>query len=182
METKLMKIIAVAVVALTMTVVAEMAPVEYNGSYYQVVVISDLTWDVADTLAKTLTYEGYVGSLVALETEAEYNFVRSSLGLGEWDIAWIGGRNVADTYKWVISEDAVDFGGWSASPWMAGKPGASDYGMVLYGWGSGYDSKIGAEVLTDAKGHMIIQYVPEPATMALLGLGGLFLRRRRQCN
>lgn len=180
------KMFAVALASVGIVVGVQATVYEYNGHYYEYVYTEGLTWDQASALASTMTYNGYVGQLVTLNTEGEYNFLVSTFGGGDldnWSIAYIGAKNVSGTYTWIDGTGAVDFSGWSASPYASGQPNASYYSLTMVG--TSYNSgKIGVSsaASTATLGDMIVEYVPvpEPTCLALMAVGcaAFGLRRR----
>jgi hypothetical protein len=161
--------------------VAQAAPVEYNGRYYEIVQVTALTWDQANTAAEGRSYLGHAGYLATLTSQAEYDAVKGLMNYDAWSQAWIGGSDSGSGFAWINGEGVVNFGAWGA--WYAGEPAAGDYGMMLMG--PSYDSySFGAQPLADTGiGQMMVEYgvVPEPTAMALLAIGcaAVALRRRR---
>lgn len=148
--------------------IALAVPLEWGGHYYELVSSSGI-WDEARTAAEGLSYNGYFGHLVTLNSEAEFNFVKTLPDLGDWNISWIGASLVGGEYVWVNGEGALDFSGWSQSPWESGEP-SGNYGIAITG--AGYGSNIRTQ--PGDCGEYIVEYqaIPEPATALILGLGG----------
>ena len=172
--------IRVFLAVLMVAVAVQAAPIEWGGHYYELVG-TGLTWDDAKTAAEGLTYNGYIGHLATLNSEAEYSFVASGLGLGDWNISWIGAHKVGSDYVWVNGEGVLGFSGWSASPWESGEP-SGNYGVAITG--SGYGSNIRSQGGTC--GEYVVEYqaqaVPEPASALMIGLGGLLIAGYRRIS
>ena len=155
-------------------VVAHADPLEWGGHYYELIG-EGLTWDNAKTAAEGLSYNGYIGHLATLNSEEEYSFVASSLGLGDWNISWVGAHKVGSDYVWANDEGSLDFSGWSASPWASGHPNGDDVGVAITG--SGYGSVLVSQPQSGVCGEYVVEYqaIPEPASALLIGCGGLLV-------
>jgi hypothetical protein len=176
---KKITIVAMAVLGLLGT--AQAAPIKYGDNYYEIVNIANMTWDQAKAHAETL-YSGQNSHLATLTTQAEYDAVKGLMDYDSWSIAYIGARNVADTYTWINDEGAVNLGAWGSWYTAAGEPQAGDYGMTLMG--PSYDSySFAAEAMASTSiGQLLVEYqaVPEPTAMMLLAVGcAVMLGRRR---
>ena len=156
-----------------------------NGHYYNEVAFSG-TWNAAALNAQFSSYDGYQGYLATFNTEAEYNFIKTSGLLGAWDVVWIGAsQDVANNVNWANYEGPVNVTGWSPNPWDAGQPGTGHYGIDLTG--PGYGSLWQANSAAQTYGGYLIEYggasaIPEPSAVMLMvvGLGVCLLFRRRQ--
>ena len=168
--------------------VAQAAPVLYagNGHYYEYVNSGvGPTWDLANAQASGMTYAGLSGHLATLNTEAEYTFVNNYLNTvgASWDLAVVGGHNVAGTYTWVNGEGAMNFAGWGSSPWAAGEPNMGQYGVTM--GNVDYDNTLVSQASGNGFGDMIVEYqaVPEPSSLMLLAIGcAAIVGRRRVCK
>ncbi|NOU36638.1 MAG: hypothetical protein HOO88_07700 [Kiritimatiellaceae bacterium] len=161
----------------TVCVAAQAAPVEWGGHYYELIG-SNGTWDQAKTAAESLSYSGYIGHLATLNSEAEFNFVKSMSALGAWNISWVGAHKVGSDYVWVNGEGTVDFSGWSTSPWASGQPDGN-VGVAITG--SGYGSNLRTQ--SGTCGEYMVEYgaaIPEPASALMIGLGGLLIAGYRR--
>ncbi len=180
-------IAALAVMGLLGVSWAGVSVVELNGHYYQYVNIAGLSWDQAEAQASGMSYLGLNGHLATLNTQAEYTFVNNYLNTvgSSWDLAAVGGRNVAGTYTWINGEGAMNFAGWSSSPWYtdAGDPQAGNYGVAM--GNSDYNNSLLTQHVSMGFGDMLVEYqaVPEPSSLLLLAVGcAAIVGRRRVCT
>jgi len=173
------KLVLILAVVAGLSVVAYADPVEWGGHYYELVGSSG-TWDEAKTAAEGLSYNGYIGHLATLNSEAEYNFIRTLPGFSDWHISWVGGYKSGSEWVWVNEEGFMDFAGWSQSPWQSGEPESGDYGVSLVGTGHG--GGIRGDTVAGTDGEYVVEYqaVPEPATAMILGLGGALIALYRR--
>jgi len=175
---KIKKTVWSVVLGLVFTFSVQAGPpvVEWNANYYQVISYNG-TWDEAKTAAEGLSYNGYAGHLVTLNSEDEFDFVKTITGLGDWNITWIGGYKSGSDYFWVNDEGTLDFSEWSADPWEEGYP-AGDKGVAITG--SGYGSNIRTQPGTC--GEYIVEYsIPEPASAMLIACGAALIGLYRRC-
>jgi len=91
-----------------------------NGSYYDVI-FGQITWDQANTQANGYSWEGETGHLATITSQAESDFIFSSLAVQD-DHYWLGGYQ-SDTsglnnegWEWVTGEQ------WSYENWFSGEP------------------------------------------------------------
>lgn len=150
---------------------AQASLIEYGGHYYGFVKTYG-TWDEVNALANSSTIVTnditFAGHLWTLSSQDEYTSIRANLGFAQWEIAFIGARNVDDTYTWVNDEGAVDFEGWIATIWNS--PNYTHYGTSI--GGSGYGYGLGTQD-AGATYQYVIEYeaIPEPTGLALVAVG-----------
>ena len=155
-----------------------------NDHWYEFVVPTDneglptlITWE--DAQAAAAEGDGFLATITSPE---ENDFIVDMILPAQTGIvaAWLGGfqppeaAEPADGWEWVAGDEAV----WSFTHWWEGEPnnlGNEDYlsmklDPVQRGYWNDEDSPQGA---------YIVEYVPEPATLFLLALGGLVVPRRR---
>ena len=168
------------------------SPIYFAGTdhYYELVEQSGLNWDAADTAAQTKSHLGTPGYLATITSAAENTFVTDNLLLSkELDVRgyWLGGLQAQgsgepdDGWEWVTLET------WLYTNWYTGEPNDDpdtneneDRLEILNSVEvTGMWNDIAGEN-TDLWGYVVEYPIPEPASLALLLLGGLTLLRRRR--
>jgi len=157
-----------------------------NGHYYEAIVASPgITWGQAKDYAELAG-----GYLVTITSQAENDFV---FGLVDNDIYWYHGYNLRGpwiggfqptgsdepdgNWQWVTGEDFV------FQNWNIGQPNefnSDNENSMHLGNQSTRTSKWNdaPEDFAEIQSY-VIEAIPEPATLFLLTLGGLILRKRR---
>ena len=189
---------ALAILSLGVGVADANGPIQWatseggNDHYYEYIpYIGKATtlWEDAMLAAQALEHLGNEGYLASILSEEEGLWILDELFPTEaqrtpWS-AWIGAfrDDTGSPWEWVSSEP------WgSYEPWTPGvvpmEPGDAVYAAFTYRglpdwWGSWNGVEPDEEYLVSG---FIVEYVPEPATISLLAIGGLLgLRRRRHC-
>jgi hypothetical protein len=159
---------------------AEIVIWDGNGHGYELIIDSDgLTWEQANAEAQTMG-----GHLATLTSAAENDFVydiaisdTSGWGMtNPWYGPFLGGQYINNEWTWITGET------WDYENWAQNEPSGSNQGYLMFmgdgtsnpidnGWGDTYDHHV--------SGAYIVEYVPSPGALALLGLAGLTARRRR---
>ena len=132
--------------------------------------------DTAGTTSGSPGYNGPVSSNVGL-IDAGYTINSTQGGYGLlFDAAAGGGGSAVTAGNIIASFDYNIPSGWTGSAFsIEMMPTTTAY---TDGYGTPYASA-GVSYASDATGSYPITGLPEPMTIALLGLGGLFLRRRK---
>ena len=199
MKTRAVSVAMVCFVGLGSTAVGQAALTEWrtadggNGHFYEPVVAASITWTEAQTAAETKG--GYLATITSPEENA---FVFSVVDDdASWYLyggaavhgPWLGGLQPEGSpepdggWEWVTGEP------FSYANWSPGQP--DNYGQItgpedrVHFWTLGTTLQDRAATWNDAAAFdwnvhsYVIEYIPEPATVALLVLGGLGLLRGR---
>ncbi len=176
--------IAIMVTTLLGSVLPSLAePIYFGGHYYDRVDVV-INWTAARDQAAATSFLGLPGGLVAIESPEENSFIVDNLLGGDLPGAyWIGGYQEQGApepdggWGWVTGED------WDYTNWDVDQPGNevdNENAIQIearqeYALGTWHDRRAAADNL-----GYIIEYVPEPASLSLLLLGGLAVLKRRR--
>lgn len=157
------------------------SPLEYNGHQYYL--LSNSNWLDAENEAQFMG-----GHLVTINNAAEQDWIFNSFG-GSNIALWIGlnDRVIEGQFTWVSGEPSA------FTKWARGEPNNNANGEgedCVHIWPTRYDN---AGYWNDLKWdmttfmrdgelvslHGVVEVVPEPASLLLLSLGGLVLRRKK---
>lgn len=152
-----------------------------NGHWYDLI-STPLTWDNANIMAGSMSCSGMDGHLVTITSQAENIFVTDEIMAGIAITAWAGGYQPLGSsepdgnWQWVTGES------WIYQNWRSLEPNNNGDENVLevYAsdtWASG---KWNDHSATPSQSYIVEYSVPEPATLLLLGLGGLVLRKKQK--
>ena len=157
-----------------------------NGHFYEAISAPNMTWTQAQAAA--VAAGGYLATITSAD---ENNFVFNTFGIADRPY-WLGGyqpngqAEPAGGWQWVTGET------WSYTNWAGGEPNNGSCGSTPNCEGSlafafftadGRWNDAPTGYTGYGNGGYVIESVPEPATLSLLGLGlvGLgFARRRKQ--
>jgi len=154
-----------------------------NDHWYEAICVpGGISWTDARDSAPSILPGGYLASITS---EEENRFVLSMIGDDKyWSDGergpWLGGTDeeTEGIWQWLSGEP------WSYSSWMPGQPddarGEEDYLHFhkYLGDASTWNDLSNSGTPGLAPSGYIVE-VPEPATLLLLGLGGLMMRKRR---
>jgi hypothetical protein len=158
-----------------------------NGHWYEAVhgLSGGITWNEAKEAAFTSG-----GTLATITSQAENDFVFALVGSDPtfWSSDWVGGPYLgayqtpntpvaADGWLWVTGEP------WGYTSWATGEPndGGGPPGETVLQYFN--NSKNWNDWEPDSRfigSSYIVETIPEPATLALLAVGGLAMLRRKR--
>ncbi|MBN2457426.1 MAG: PEP-CTERM sorting domain-containing protein [Sedimentisphaerales bacterium] len=161
-----------------------------NGHFYEAVLATDgIDWESANVAE--IEAGGYLATLTsAAENAFAFDLVKDDINFWHgvpnshnpsfiyWEGPWLGGVREPDgTWGWVTGEPFI------YTNWAPGEPTdvpAADR-LAFFGYGSianpeWNDDKHGE---SSYKGY-IVEYIPEPTTFLLLGLGAVMVKRSRK--
>ena len=81
-----------------------------TGNYYQFVQDIGISWVNAESSAKELSHNGFIGQLAVITTQDENDFITDLLP--DESSAWIGLKASDGYFKW-INEETFDYSNWS---------------------------------------------------------------------
>jgi len=172
----------VALVLLSALTTAYATPVQWggNGHYYERVDLERWTqWDEHRQLAESMSFNGISGHLVTITSAQEQQFIEDFVlneGIGH-NYA-IGARRASmpgGPWEWITGEAWGEYENWAAGQ---GTDPNDEVGEI-YSREAPNPFKWNDELSTSTMDGFVVEYVPEPATMGLLALGGLALLKRR---
>jgi hypothetical protein len=197
MKNQFVLMLAIIMVGSTVSSV-EAVPVQWtageghNHHYYEPIIVAEaISWSDAKAESEALMFNGMYGYLVTITSKEENEFVfdlinNESYWNGNNVGPWLGGFQPDGSpepdgnWQWVTGEDFI------YTHWRDGEPSDS---LGIEDVVTFCDNPVGSYVRSsywndypDDLGPIsyVVEYTPEPATLLLLGLGGLVLRRKRK--
>lgn len=184
----------VGIIVITLTTFAVVAPVyadpvffEDTGHYYEYISAPNLTWTQARAAAQAMIFMDEPGDLVTILTQEEDAFIDNTV-LSDGQNPWIGATDdetegewtwVTGEIFWIGGPDGEVQNGLFADWDVDGQPddfgGNEDYAMIRASrkWN---DQPHGSPNPTG----FVVEFVPEPATLSLLLIGGIVAFKRRR--
>ena len=160
------------------------APVQWtvtsggNGHWYDVISVGDaVKWDDARVAAANQSFEGNIGYLVTITSQAENQFIVSSFGdaiRGVWTGAFqpLGSVEPAGGWQWITGEPFV------YTNWEVGEPnnsGGAENNMTLATAGSAplgvWNDLNGVNPPAGFVHGYVVEFVPEPSAIVLGAIG-----------
>jgi len=154
-----------------------------NGHYYEILDDGSgaMSWETANTLAHSVG-----GELASITSADENTFFINIISNDQHHSLYLGAfRTEADNWQWTDGEI------WGFTYWDTGEPQNQDYNYacivafsnIAMQDPSGADILGGWNDILPTYNHLnygyVVEYVPEPATILLLALGGLVFRKRK---
>lgn len=131
-----------------------------NGHYYRRIT-TNMTWEEAQVAAKAMSFCGSAGYLVAIDDEAEMNFIRGEALEGNSSL-WTSGFKQDGTWKWLTGPNSGASDNTSlyaqtnteGSPWHANEPNNSgNYHHIFYTGG-----KYGWDDVTTRSQYSLVEF------------------------
>ena len=152
------------------------APVQYGAnSHYYEFISTAVTWNTAFNAANASTYLGMQGYLATVTDAGENTFVSVNVAAGQ--LAWLGGSDDgAPVNNWTWRGGPENGMAFTYTNWNGGEPnnccGGENFLQTNWAVTGGWNDHGGPGNAGQVNGY-VVEYsnVPEPATLALLGLG-----------
>jgi hypothetical protein len=146
-----------------------------------------LTWEQARQAAAGSYYLGAQGHLATVASAAENSFIVGLIPQDDlmYKSTWLGGYETpSHDWEWVTGEP-FDYTNWKAGEpngWLYGDPPNHlvMYSGVVYPPDAGLWNDYNDVPLQVGFRPYVVEYIPEPASVVLLALGGLALARGRR--
>ena len=130
------------------------------------------------------------GNLATINNQAENDWVWNTFSGGSARSLWIGFTDEAEEGNFVwTSGEQVTYTNWE--PAAPGNSGGVEHYTEMR-WGVSHDPNVGPGSWNDMPGNIdywdsrpiqgVVEIVPEPATLSLLGIGGLAVIRRKRAG
>ena len=198
---KLLTIVSVAGIVFACVSGVYAVPVQWtvssggNGHWYELVPDNWTTWQEArDFVQNTgnLEHNGFPADLATITSSEEQAFIET-LTSEHWT-GWLGGYQdpagfpLKDNWHWIAQWEGTSYEQppetWNYTNWLDSEPNYSwEDGLSIYlnhgtptgGWNDA------ARDGTNSYGYnALVEYLPEPATLILMALGGLAVLKRKR--
>jgi hypothetical protein len=194
MKTRMEKLITICLAVMVMVAgfahICKAVPVEWSFHpdnlvhYYDLIHVTEgINWNSAKQTAEDFNYMGVNGYLATITSPSESTFIAQLASQADpAESIWVGGfqpigsPEPAGNWQWVTGE-LWDYTNWNFSEPSNHPPNEDALELRPENYGDQWNDESHETI----RYYYIVEYsVPEPATILLLALGGLVLRKHRR--